>query len=363
MDEFAAHLIISNDAFIAATRASELFSALSADVADETSKEIIDASSSKADDAISAIDSSMSAARTFSLFGGKKAVWLRNVNFLSDGALGKSESLEKKLEELVEFLSGLRADEVAFVINASPVDKRKKFFKQIQSAAEVEDLSFKDPAGGCLAFVKAKAKEIGISLGDGAAEALVAMVAADSRMALSELLKLANYVNYARPLTEEDVFCMVPIFGAGDFFDISNAFSSGDLQACLSSLRRYFFANKNASARPIIATLQKKNSLLIQIRSMLDSKLPLRARGGVDDAREKFSDSYSFSLNDKNSFNVFSQNPWYLSNKLIPEAEKFSLKRLLDFQLYFIDAFRALIDRGGDDEAVMRDLFVRCLSK
>ena len=128
MDEFAAHLIISNDAFIAATRASELFSALSADVADETSKEIIDASSSKADDAISAIDSSMSAARTFSLFGGKKTVWLRNVNFLSDGALGKSESLEKKLEELVEFLSGLRADEVAFVINASPVDKRKKFF-------------------------------------------------------------------------------------------------------------------------------------------------------------------------------------------------------------------------------------------
>ena len=39
-----------------------------------------------------------------------------------------------------------------------------------------------------------------------------------------------------------------------------------------------------------------------------------------------------------------------------------TLKRLIDRQLEFVRAFEALIARPGEDEAVMRELAVRCLS-
>ena len=64
----------------------------------------------------------------------------------------------------------------------------------------------------------------------------------------------------------------------------------------------------------------------------------------------------------KASFNVFTQNLWYLGNKIAPGARVLSLKRLIDFQLEFMRAFEDLIRRSTDQEAVMRDLAIRCLS-
>lgn len=364
MDEKAVYFITADDDFIAANRASEIFEKLSADLVDDMSKEIIDAASSKADDAIKAISNAWSAAQTLSLFGGKKVVWLRGVNFLSDTFRGKSEEFDEALENFSGFLKTLDPAAVGVVISASPIDRRKRFFKAMQSFAECEDFSTaKDPLSGCVKMLNLQAKKLGVKFDENAAETLAGIVAANSRMASSELEKLANYVNCERSITEEDVIAMVPIFGAGDFFDISNAFLSGNLQSSLATLRRFFFANKNGSARPIISTLQKQNSLLIQIRSLLDArKISVGSRGGLDGIAQNYADAYQ-DLSVKNSYNVFAQNSWYVSNKLAPTAARFTLKKLLDFQLYFVNAFQALIERGGDDEAVMRDLFMRCLSK
>lgn len=66
-------------------------------------------------------------------------------------------------------------------------------------------------------------------------------------------------------------------------------------------------------------------------------------------------------LNAKSAFNVFSQNAWFLGNRLAPVAQKITLKRLIDFQLEFKRAFVDLLDRR-DDEGVVRDLLIRCLS-
>lgn len=364
MGTFAAHFITSDDDFIAANRAAEIYAELSKDVADEMSKEIVEGSASKAADAVSALSNAKAAARTLSLFGGKKVVWLRNVNFLSDSFRGRSDELDAALEDFCEFLKSLNPDDAAVVINASPVDRRKRFYKSMQSAAECEDFSAKDPNAACLKILAAQAKKLGVKFAENAVETLAGIVGANSRMAVSELEKLANYVNFERPIEEEDVVSMVPIFGAGDFFDISNAFMSGDLQGALSALRRYFFANKNASARPVITTLQRQNSLLIQLRSLIDAGLlPVSGRPDFGRAREKFSEAYGSCIDEKSSYNIFSQNAWYAGNKLVPAAARFTLKKLLDFQINFARAFQNLIERPGDDESEMRDLFIRCLAK
>ena len=144
-----------------------------------------------------------------------------------------------------------------------------------------------------------------------------------------------------------------------------NAFFAGNLNAGLGALRRYFFANKNASARPILTALQKQNSLLIQLRAMMETgDIPKSASPVSQDAMVAASRRYSeYFESSKSSYNVFSQNQWYACNKLAPIAGKISLKKLTDFQLEFARAFLRLIEQGSNsDESVMRDLFARCLT-
>lgn len=160
---------------------------------------------------------------------------------------------------------------------------------------------------------------------------------------------------------------MVPIFGEGGSFDISNAFYSGDLAAALAALKRYFFANKKASARPIITSLQRQNSLLIQLRSLMDGGVLAKSaypqpRGAVEAAAGRFAEAFG-DADEKSSYNIFSQNAWYAGNKLAPMAGATSLKRLIDCQMNLAKAFEDLINRPNSDEQVMRDLFVLCMSK
>ena len=159
---------------------------------------------------------------------------------------------------------------------------------------------------------------------------------------------------------------MVPIFGESDFFDITNAFYSGNLESALAVLKRYFFANKKASARPIITAIQKQNSILIQLRALMDSgEISKRAepqpRGAIEAAGAKYSEAFA-GCEEKSPYNVFSQNPWYAGSKLAPIAARIPLKKLLDSQMRIAAAFEALLSPDTNDEAVMRDFFVRAMS-
>ena len=365
MSEKAAYFITADDEFIAANRAREIFEELSRDVTDDMSKEVIDAAANKTEDAVDACRRTREACATLSLFGGKKVVWMRGVNFINDSRQGASETVRTALDNLAEFLAKLDANSAAIVISASPVDRRKKFFKDAAKFAECEDFQEKDPTAACVALLSREAEKLKIRLDPDAAETLAAIVAGNPRMAVQELEKLAAYVNFERPVTAKDVTEMVPIFGEGDFFDISNAFYSGNLDSALGALRRYFFANKNASARPIITILQKQNSLLIQLRSLMDSGV-LRAspapqpRGAIESAASRFAEFFG-DLSIKSNYNLFSQNAWYAGTKLAPIASKFTLRKLIDCQMHLAKAFEELIVRPNSDESIMRDLFVRAI--
>lgn len=361
MQEKAVYFITSDDDFIASNRAKKLFEEHSSDVADEMSKEIIDASASKAEEAVTACNETISAAATLSLFGGKKVVWMRNVNFINDVRAGKTNDAKNALEKLSEVLAKLTPEIATVIINASPVSRTAKFYKEMQKIAYCEDYHSKNPISDCAKFIESEAKNIKIKLEYGAAETLAEIVAGNPRMAAQELLKLATYVNFKRPISEKDVVDMVPIFGENTFFDITEAFYSGDINRRLSSLRRYFYANKNASARPIISTLQRQNSLLIQLRALMDDKILIKSqspqpRGAVDEAALKLSHFFD-GASAKSQYNIFKKNSWLIGSKLAPIASRISMRKLIDYQMAFAGAFEELIKRPSCDESVMRDLF------
>ncbi len=366
MGKKAAYFITSDDDFIAANRAREIFEELSKDALDEMSKEVIDGASQKVEDAARACAQTLQAAATLPLFGGAKYVWLRNANFFGDAKILKNEEVATTLAKLVEYLKKLSPENAVVVINASPVDRRSKIFKEFSAFAESEDFQAKDPISACSELIRNESAALGIRFEPGAAETLASIVACNPRMCVQEVKKLAAYVNFKGTITQKDVAEMVPIFGESDFFDITNAFYSGNLESALAVLKRYFFANKKASARPIITAIQKQNSILIQLRALMDSgEISKRAepqpRGALEAAGAKYAEVFA-GCDEKTPYNVFSQNPWYAGSKLAPIAARIPLKKLLDSQMRIAAAFEALLSPDTNDEAVMRDFFVRVMS-
>ena len=113
----------------------------------------------------------------------------------------------------------------------------------------------------------------------------------------------------------------------------------------------------------MISALQNRNRILLQIRALIDAgvvRLGPRGLDGMPGATAMFGAKFT-GATDKNSFNLFTQNPWYLG-KLAGSAKLPSLRRLIDNQVEFIAAFEEIIRRPHEQEEVLRELSVRCLA-
>lgn len=84
------------------------------------------------------------------------------------------------------------------------------------------------------------------------------------------------------------------------------------------------------------------------------------SKGDFDAAKATYGKHFG-DAEDKSSLNVFTQNLWYLGNKVGPSAQLFSLKNLTEIQLELVQTFQELLSRPNEQEAVVRELFVRCL--
>lgn len=363
------YLVLADDEFIADNAAKSIFSELSKKVDDEYSNEIIEAMCTTADEAVKACTAAIESMMTVSMFSPKKNVWIRNANIFSENRAAKSQAAAEAVEKLVAAAKSLADNQdVGVVISACGADRRKKALKELMSFAEVSDLKASNAAQACQKLVLQTCKKCGVEIEEDALYALVNTVAASPRMAVSDTERLAAYLGFKGTITEQIVSQNVPVFGEGDFFEINTAFYDGDLPAALSALHRRFFTDKNASARQILAGLVNQNSILIQIKALVDSGMLKASSTGIYKASFEalslqMADDFGGASN-KIPYNVFSQNSWYVCNKLAPIALKFSLKRLINFQMYFVEAFRNLIARGAaSDESVMTELFVKCSIK
>ncbi|MFI3291129.1 MAG: hypothetical protein R3Y46_04515 [Opitutales bacterium] len=361
------HLIVADDEFIAENAARSLYEELSVDIHDEYSKEIISASVNTVDEAQKVIRQAISSMMTVSMFEPNKLIWLRALNFIADTTTGKSETTQEALGNLLEAIKTLEGSDVNLIISLSNADRRKKVFKDISKVSNFIDLKAKDPSEACEKLIKLEAKKLGVEISPAAIYALTNLVAMSPRMAISDLNRLAAYVNYEGQITEKIVLENVSVFGEGEFFDITNAFFSGDLDLANKALTRYFFTNKAASARPVLSSLQNQTSLLIQLRALINSgALPVSQRGASTGSFEALAikyQEYFKEASNKSNYNVFTQNSWYACARLALTANKFSLKRLIDFQMNYVWAFKALLGQSKADESVLRELFLKCAIK
>jgi DNA polymerase-3 subunit delta len=355
--------ICGADDFLVGRLGKERFAALAAEVTDEFAREVINGFAANVGEVENAVNRFRDSVQTVSMFGGRRVVWLKDVNFLADTVTGRAESTLVLVEELQRLLEGLNPDETAVLITAAPVDRRRSFPKWCEKQADFTLVGGDaDNAGEALAGVAlAEAQTMGASFAPGAIELMLAKVGANTRLVVEETRKLATYVGEGAKIEEVHVAELTPNVAEGDFFEAAEAFFSGDLKWTLEALHRHFFSG--GDARPVISALQNRNRLLLQVRALVDAgaaRIGPRGLDGLPRAGAQFGGRFT-GATEKSSYNLFTQNPWYVG-KLAGSAKLPSLRRLIDNQQEFIAAFEEIIRRPGEQEEVLREMTVRCLA-
>jgi DNA polymerase-3 subunit delta len=354
--------ICGQDDFLVGRIGRKRFDELSGDNTDEFSREIVNGFAANVDEVESAVNRFREAVQTIPMFGGRRVVWLKDVNFLADTVTGRSETTLKRVEDLQELLASVNPEETAVLITAAPVDRRRSFPKWCEKSADFALAGGGEGAEELAGVVQAEASATGLRFGPGALELLLARIGANTRLLVEEVHKLAAHSADGATIEEASVADLTPNAAEGDFFETADAFFSGDLQWTLAALKRHFFAG--GDARPVIAALQNRNRILIQVRTLADSgdvRVGPRGVDGLQRAAEAHSPKYGDAAAEKSSFNVFTQNPWYVG-KLAGGVALPTLRRLIDNQREFTNAFEEIIRRPDAQEDVLRDMAVRCLA-
>jgi DNA polymerase-3 subunit delta len=353
--------ICGQDDFLVGRMGRRRFEELSGNTPDEFSREIVNGFAANVGEVETAINRFREAVLTVPMFGNRRVVWLKDVNFLADTVTGKAETTLNRVEDLQQVLQAVNPEETAVLITAAPVDRRRSFAKWCEKNADFALAEGGEDAEGLGPVVEAEARSIGVEFGPGALELLIARIGPNTRLLVEEVHKLAAHADGAR-IEEASVAELTPNAAQGDFFEMADAFFSGDLQWTLAALKRHFFAG--GDARPVLAALQNRNRILIQLRALVDAGDASVGQGGVNGlqkAAAAYSAGYGEASGEKSSFNVFTQNPWYLG-KLAGSAPLPPLRRLIDNQREFVDAFEEIIRRPDGQEDVLRDMVVRCLA-
>ncbi|MEO6004015.1 MAG: DNA polymerase III subunit delta [Opitutus sp.] len=351
------------DDFLVGRVGAERFAALAVEVPDEFSREVLSGFAANVGEVETTVNRFRESVQTVSMFGARRIVWLKDVNFFADTVTGRAESTLKLVTDLQEILTTINPAETAVLITASPIDRRRAFPKWCEKNADFTLVGGDAGDGSALeGVVLAEAKSLGATFAPDAVGLLLAKVGANTRLLVAEVHKLANYVDEGERIEEAHVAELTPNVAEGDFFEAAEAFFSGDLKWTLAALQRQFFAEPNAT-RPILAALQNRNRILLQVRALVDAgevRVGPRGLDGLPKAAATYA-SHFVGATEKSSYNLFTQNPWYVG-KLAGSAKLPSLRRLIDNQQEFISAFEAIIQRPHEQEEVMREMAVRCLA-
>lgn len=364
MSKSGINFVCGGDDFLVMTQGKIFFDKARESITDDFAVDIIEGRAQNTSEVESIMVRFREAVQTLSLFGEQKVVWLKDVNFLGDTQTGKAASTKALVGEWQELLNSLDSNAVHVIITASPIDRRTKEFKWFQKYCNYHFIDDTKDDAALKALIQSECKKLDVTLADDALMTLGERVNGHSRLMLQEIQKLATYLGISgSEITSQLIMDIVPVFGEGDFFETAEAFYTFNLQDTLQAIRKHFFNSKDS--RALLASLQNRNRILIQLRALIDAgRLKIGYRGidkaSFEVAKADYSKAW-LGADDKSSLNIFTQNIWYLG-KLAEIAKKVTMRKLIDFQLSFKWAFEEVLAHPQEQENVIRTLAIKSLS-
>src|SRR5436190_2019415 len=129
--------ICGSDDYLVGRMGKERFEKLVAGAgANEFSQETVNGFAANVAEVETAVNRFRESVQTISMFGGKRDVWLKDVNFLADTVTGRAESTLKLVEDLQQILESENPEETGVLVTAAPIDRRRSFPKWCEKNAD-----------------------------------------------------------------------------------------------------------------------------------------------------------------------------------------------------------------------------------
>ena len=273
------HAVVGSDELEVKRVAAELAEKLTPAGAGEFGLEIVDGIADNAEQAAARVRLTIEALQTLPFFGSTKLVWLKNANFLGDDQKGRSETVQSALTELSDLIEHGFGSDVAFLISATEVDKRRSFYKTLVKRAEVQVFDRLDSGRAgweeeATEAIRRRAKKRKLQFDEDALDLFVLLTGGDTRQIENELEKIDTFLASDRTVHVNTVRDLVPLSRGGIIFELSNALAARDLELALTLVRRLLDQGEKAMGILLAAIVPTIRNLLLAKDLMERHRLP-----------------------------------------------------------------------------------------
>jgi DNA polymerase-3 subunit delta len=326
----------------------------------------VDATAGNSGEALNRIGRLREALNTLPFFGGAKAVWFRDCNFLGEDRTSASAAVTEELTQLADELKAFRWDGVRLLISGSKPDKRRSFYKTVEKLGSVESFNAlssddKDWAGKAeseaLRLFRAGNKDIA----DNALAELVTRVGPNLRALANEVEKLSLYIGARPEVLLADVQTMTTPQKLAKAFALGEALGERDLAKLLRVLDQELWeirtgVDKKKSEIGLLYGLISKVRALLMLRELRDQGLLKPARD-YNSFKAQLDRLPTTSLPDDKRFNPLAGHPFVLF-QAARQAENYTVPELIRAMDTLLGANVKLVSSGLDEAMVLQQSLV-----
>ncbi len=328
--------------------------------------EIIDGTCTNAAQASEAVARLREALNTRSFFGGSKVIWLKDCTFLGEDRTSNSATVTAALTDLAKELKSFRWDSMRLLVSAGKPDKRRAFFKWLESAGRVEiytalSADDKDWASRAESEVIRAVKAAHLDIRDDALAEFVARVGPNLRSLINEIEKLILYAGDRKMITVEDVRTMTTQQKQAQAFALAEALGDRDLGRLMRILDRELWeiragVEKGKSEIGVLYGLISKVRALLMLREMRD-RAWLKPTSDYNAFRGQLERVPTDEMPEDRRFNPLALHP-YAAFQAFRQSENFSAPELTRAMELLLEANLRLVGSSMDEGAVLRHALV-----
>jgi DNA polymerase III subunit delta len=357
-------LVHGDDDFAVKQRALQVYQQWSAELGG-MDHEIIDAQVANSGEALKALAKVFEALQTLPFFGGGKAVWLKNCNFLGDERAATAQAVTETLTDLAQMLKTFQWQSTRLLISAGKVDKRKVFYKTLEKLGAIEhfpawSMDEKDWAVQAEMLAERLIDAAKKQIAPEALSELVQNVGPHRRELTSEVEKLLLYVGERASIESKDVQAVVTRHKQARAFALGDALGDRDLPRLLRTLDEELWEIKLDPQRSEIGLLY---GLISKVRAMIFLREMMREgwiKTGSDYQRFKsqLERVPADRFPEDKKFNPLAQNPFMLY-KALGHANKYSSDELINAMSILLECNQRLVLSSLDESLVLQQALVQ----
>jgi len=324
--------------------------------------ETIDATAGNSDEALRALAKLREALQTLPFFGGGKAIWFRDCNFLGDERTASSSAVTEALGSLATELKEFNWQGVRLVISAGKVDKRRSFYKTVEKAGSVQlfagwSIDQKGWMDEAEMWASKQLKTLGKQVTDQALGELITRVGPNARALASEVEKLSLHAGDRPEVTLADVEAIATRNKQSRAFALADALGDRNLPRLMKCLDEELWEirhkiDRDKSEIGLLYGLISKVRTLILLHEMIREGW-IKPNSRYDELKTLADRVPPEKLPADKKYNPVAMHPFVLSNAL-RQVRNYTPAELVRAMEVLLQANRKLVSSSLDSAMVLQ---------